>query len=523
MNIKIHFSQFCIYPLKSFNHFFSKSEKLILIMNKTDTKLPCPPPIIGLRFNTARKEIISPASPDRFPQTARIAPRKSHTATKKQPQQLEPMTSRPRPPDSIMETEEESNPRFRFFIPPTYQPKNLPPRISPVVSNAPIDPNEAIKKYSTLLTPYEVTEILDFPEVYFVGFKNKKNDINLSDLKSFGFDDFQNGYYKVQPGDHIIYRFEVQSLIGQGKHGQVYKCLDHKLHQQRAVKMIANTKRSPTQSKVEMTILSRLKKLHPEGIETAQIYFLFRQHMFVTFNILSKDVSQLMKLNNISTLSPRLVKCVAMDVINQMKDYQSVGVTLHGQILPENILLVPETNAEFRLIDFSNSILERNIPKDYEFEVPKSYMPPEAILGMEVGEPFDMWCLGCLLVYLTTGKQLFEASDDANVLNEIIGLIGLPNDRVKKKIPAAKRQEFFDKSTGGIKKNLLGPSSTPKKEPSVNLKMFLNTDDQQLVDFLTKIFTWDPDDRITVDQAARLPYIADVDSRYPEPYEEEED
>lgn len=491
-------------------------------MNKTDVKLPCPPPILGLSFRTNRKEIISPASPDRFPQTARIAPRKSHTTGRKQPQQLEPMTARPRPPDSLIEPEEETNPRFRFFIPPTYQQKNLPPRISPVVSNAPIDPNEAIEKYSTLLTPYEVTEILDFPEIYFVGFKNKKNDINLSDLKSFGFDDFQNGYYKVQPGDHIIYRFEVQGLIGQGKHGQVYKCYDHKLHLQRAVKMIANTRRSSTQSKVEMTILSRLKKLHPEGIETAQIYFLFRQHMFVTFNILSKDVTQLMKLNDISTLSPRLVKCIAMDVLNQMKDYQSVGVTIHGQILPENILLVPDTNAEFKLIDFSNAILERNFPKDYEYEVPKGYMAPETILGLEVGEGFDMWCLGCLLVFLTTGKPLFEASDDANLLNEIIDLLGLPNDRIKKKIPAAKRQEFFDKNSGGIKKNLLDPSAPVRKEATMNLKMVLGTNDQEFVDFLLKIFTWDPDDRLTVDQALHLPYIANTESRMPEPNEEEE-
>ena len=53
-------------------------------MNKTDVKLPCPPPILGLSFRTNRKEIISPASTDRFPQTARIAPRKSHNVAKKQ-------------------------------------------------------------------------------------------------------------------------------------------------------------------------------------------------------------------------------------------------------------------------------------------------------------------------------------------------------------------------------------------------------------------------------------------------------
>lgn len=477
-------------------------------MNRGKTSIPKPIPILNLASRT-NKSIIQPNTSVQ-PHTTRSVPNASLNGKR----HLEPLSARPIKPESILDENETKNPRFRFFVPPTYQSKNLPPRISPIISNAPITPQLAIAKYSSLLTPFELTEILDFPEIYFVGFRNKKININLSDTNGFGFDDHTTGYYKANPGDHIIYRFEIQSILGQGTHGQVLKCYDHKTQQECAIKVLANTKQAQSQIKTEMTILSRLKKLHPDGIDTAQIYFVFRTHTFITFNIFSKNVFQLMALNEISDLSPRLVRCIAMDVINQMVEYQSVGVTIHGQILPENILLIPNTNAEFKLIDFSNAILNDEFPNDYKFEVPHSFMPPECLLNLEVHEGFDMWCLGCLLALLTLGNSLFEGKDDPNLLNSMIEVIGAPNSQMKKKIPAAKRQEMFDKSTGGIKKALL--SGTGKSE-NRSLKDVFNGSDQEFMDFLSKIFVWDQENRLTAADAMNHPYIANVDARIPEP------
>ncbi|OHT13466.1 Dual specificity tyrosine-phosphorylation-regulated kinase 4 [Tritrichomonas foetus] len=500
----------------SFFHFFP--QKNLKMMNKTETKSPRPPPMLNLNFRTPRK---MPNSP----QTTRNS--RPSTSKGNKNNLLAPLTARPNIPDNLFEqsnpnfsqsVQNESeyvstskNPRFRFFIPPTYQVKNLPLRISPVVPNAPISPQEAIEKYSTLLTPFEVTEILDFPDIYFVGFKNKKNDINLSDSAGFGLDDHTTGYYKAQKGDHIIYRFEIQSLIGQGKHGQVFKCFDHREHQLNAVKILANNERTEVQSKVEMTILSRLKKLHPENIETAQIYFQFRNHIFVTFNILSKNLVQIMKLNTVNSLPPRLVKSVAIDVINQLKEIYSVGVTIHGQITPENVLLVPNTNAEFKLIDFSNSILENNIPDNYQVEVPRCYRPPETIVGMPPTPAFDMWCLGCLLFQLTTGKVLFEAKDDIGQLWAVSEVIGAPEESFKKKIP--RRPDFIDRKTGTFYKT---PLNQPRKEGSVPIRQALGGDFAGLADFLRLIFVWDPDNRLTIEQALEHPYITETESRLPE-------
>ena len=538
---KSHDTQFGTIRFSFCVHFHRQHTLTSFRMNKVETNaIPRPPPMLTIGIRTPRKTI--PVSP----QTSRPKPGIMTSHSRNASIKLAPMTERPNI-EPIFDSNGETlkNPRFRFMLPPTYEAQNLPVRMSPVIPNGPISPQEAIEKYSSLLTAFEVTEILDFPEVYFVGFKNKKSEANLSDSVGFGFDDLTNGYYKVQNGDHIIYRFEVQSLIGQGKHGQIFKCIDHKTKENCALKILANIPRAHNQSKVEMTILSRLKKLHPNSIETAQIYFQFRNHVFVTFNILSKNLIQLMKLNSINTLSPRLVKSVAIDVINQLKDIYSVGVTAHGQVLAENILLVPDTNAEFKLIDFSNSILDGNIPSDYTIEVPRCYQSPESVLGFPLGPEFDIWCLGCLLFQLTTGKQLFNEENGNSKLGEsktaasnksiksnsninannkekpnptneelkhlwcITELLGKPDEDLKKKAP--KKSEFFDRS--GQLKTL--PNERAYKENSINLKGLLGSE-IQLADFLSRIFVWNHEKRLTIEQALEHPYIKNTESRVSE-------
>ena len=40
------------------------------------------------------------------------------------------------------------------------------------------------------------------------------------------FDNFE-GYYKVQIGDHLAYRYEIIKVLGKGSFAQVVECRDH--------------------------------------------------------------------------------------------------------------------------------------------------------------------------------------------------------------------------------------------------------------------------------------------------------
>jgi serine/threonine protein kinase len=59
---------------------------------------------------------------------------------------------------------------------------------------------------------------------------------------NFGYDDAK-GNYRITVGDHIGYRYEIQSFLGKGSFGIALKCFDHKRKEQIALKVIKNKKK----------------------------------------------------------------------------------------------------------------------------------------------------------------------------------------------------------------------------------------------------------------------------------------
>ena len=124
----------------------------------------------------------------------------------------------------------------------------------------PMSPHSALKAYAPYLSLYERTEILEYPNVYFVG-PNAVKAPASPELTgcNFGFDD-ERGDYKIISKDHLCYRYEIVDTLGKGSFGQVLKCLDHKTGEYVAVKIIRNKKRFHCQALVEVKILECLNK-----------------------------------------------------------------------------------------------------------------------------------------------------------------------------------------------------------------------------------------------------------------------
>lgn len=386
--------------------------------------------------------------------------------------------------------------------------EEAPARISPVVLDGPIPPYHAIYYYSSLLSPFELTEILKYPKIYYLGFLGRKISINMNDKRSYGFDT-PEGHYRVVFGDHLAYRFEVKSLLGAGEHSKVVLCHDHDQHTDIAVKILSTTKDSERRNKIEQMILSKAKKSKSEVIVSANHCFMFRNHLCVTFELLSKDLEHMMRLNGTNTLAKRLVRAVAQDLVQAMCEYSKWGV-VHGCITPSNVLLVPDTNASFKLGDFSHAFIGEVRPYEWKLDLPYEYRCPEVVLDLPYGIGLDMWCLGCLLVQLTVGKRLFVAKDDINQIATFIELMGNPTPEYLESIP--KYENVWNPDT-----KQLYPDDLDQKRPekSLNLKQMLGND-SQMADFLSRIFVWEPEQRLTPEEALNHPWITNRDARLPE-------
>lgn len=97
-----------------------------------------------------------------------------------------------------------------------------------------------------------------------------------------------------------------------------------------------------------------------------------------------------------------------------------------------------------------------------------------------------MWSFGCILAELTTGKPLFPALDENELLELFIMIIGLPTQQMIEK--AKKRSKFFDKNMKLIRSKNSRLQKVLKKK-SFPLKDAVQTDgDNDFLDFLEVIY-----------------------------------
>ncbi|KAK8890965.1 hypothetical protein M9Y10_028166 [Tritrichomonas musculus] len=368
---------------------------------------------------------------------------------------------------------------------------------SPIVSNGPISPEEARIRFSPFLAAYEIEEIVAFPDIYFVGNPSSKIEIDPEDEYNQGFDDDTNNY-KLIVGGHLAYRYEIISLFGAGAFGQVVRCFDHKTKSPVAIKVIVNTEQMHEQGQIEAQILSRLNAKEQHHIVRAFDFFIFRSHICITFEILGMNLYELSQSNDFHPLPARLVRLYALQMFSALEQCHRVGA-IHCDIKPENVLLVPGSNALIKLIDFGSSCFAGQ--QKYEYIQSRFYRAPEVIIGVPYGPPMDIWSTALVIIELLIGRPLFPGDDEDEQLVMIAELLGEPPIEM---VQNGKRSdEFFDEDN-----HIKELEDYPNRKPgSMNLAKVLNTNDTYIVDFLMKCLTWDPKVRLTAQQAMQHPWI----------------
>lgn len=72
--------------------------------------------------------------------------------------------------------------------------------------------------------------------------------------------DDENGHYIIKINDSFANRFVIVKLLGQGTFGKVVQCFDKVNREQVAIKIIRNIQKYRDAAKIELRILSTLKK-----------------------------------------------------------------------------------------------------------------------------------------------------------------------------------------------------------------------------------------------------------------------
>lgn len=384
--------------------------------------------------------------------------------------------------------------------------RNYAPNIMPIGQNDIknfLSPKMALTYFKVEMTEYEKAEILEYPEIFYIGklFNKIKPD---SSGYNFSFDD-ERGDYLLVAGDHIGYRYEIVKMLGKGNFGQVVLCEDHKRKEKVALKIVRNKKRFNQQATVEIKILQTLRENDAEGKNHAvkiKNYFMFRNHICMTFEILCMNLYELLHKNNFEGFSLSLIYKFTYQLLVCL-NYASTFNIIHCDLKPENIMLVDSKRAEISVIDFGSSCFESE--KIYTYIQSRFYRAPEIILGISYTPAIDMWSLGCIVAEFFTGYPLFIGESEHDQLLYIMELLGFPPENVLKSSTRAKL--FFDSS--GSPRPVANKKGVNRVPGSRKIDEVLQGAPGIMIDFVVRCLDWNPQTRMKPSEGLEHPWITE--------------
>ncbi|XP_028298526.1 homeodomain-interacting protein kinase 2-like [Gouania willdenowi] len=238
------------------------------------------------------------------------------------------------------------------------------------------------------------------------------------------------------------------------------------------------------------------------------------------------DLYTLMKNREWESLSVNYIRPIAEQLLVALDALKGLGIT-HADIKPDNVMVVSGNIQELKvkLIDFGVAVKTSSMKPGLDIQ-PLGYSAPEVSIGLPVSEAIDVWALGCLLVFLYIGENLFSVFCEYQMMKRVSELLGLPRDDQLQ--DGAYTSVFFRKAEEGSKWRLMTPEeyefhnfiSTKEEHYRVKISTLddlVNVhsgeesgeveDREDFVDLLKQLLCLDGNERISPCQAQFHPFF----------------
>ena len=195
---------------------------------------------------------------------------------------------------------------------------------------------EAIDFYESEITGFEKSELSTYDYIYTVG------SVRVVNLKSII---NRRGDYKIQIGEQIGYRYQVDKVIDAGAFGQVVKCFDMKEGARDcAIKISKTGKHDTDNASLEANLLKKIMGKNPDRWGIVKMYdsFYFRHFFIIVFELLDINLYKYIKQPNFKGMDKGLLRTLATQLLHGLSHLAKINI-IHCDLKPENVVFTDKT------------------------------------------------------------------------------------------------------------------------------------------------------------------------------------
>lgn len=310
--------------------------------------------------------------------------------------------------------------------------------------------------------------------------------------------------------DKLNSDYALVKIIGSGGNGVVFSARNKHTGKNVAIKKLSQVCAMPEVGRRALREIKLLRHLSShENIATLEEVIKSLDpnfdDVYLVQHLMQSDLSRILKSNQ--NLTEDHYQYFLYQILKALKFIHSAGV-LHRDLKPSNILI--NEDCELRICDFG---MARGVEKDEngigggifmtEYVATRWYRAPEIMFSFEsYSKAVDIWSVGCIFAEMFWRKPFFPGKDYVHQLKLILAIRGTP------------QTAYFDRIGSHVTKKFMKGLPIVQKTP---LEQLFAEASPLALDLLDKLLKWEPEERLTAEQALQHPYLANYHDPLDEP------
>ncbi|KAH6825030.1 MAP kinase 4 [Perilla frutescens var. hirtella] len=291
--------------------------------------------------------------------------------------------------------------------------------------------------------------------------------------------------------------------LGRGAYGLVCAAVNKETKEEVAIKKIGNAFDNRIDAKRTLREIKLLRHLDHENL--IAIKDIIRppkreafNDVYIVYELMDTDLHQIIRSDQV--LTDDHCQYFLYQLLRGLRYVHSANV-LHRDLKPSNLFL--NANCDLKIGDFGLARTTSETDFMTEYVVTRWYRAPELLLNCSAyTAAIDVWSVGCIFAEIMTREPIFPGKDYVHQLRLITELLGTPDESSLKFLRSDNARRYVKQLPTFPKQNLA--ARFPNMSPLA-------------LDLLGKMLVFDPDQRITVDDALCHPYISTLHDLNDEP------